>query len=324
MNSAYFSQFQSNPFIQCGSTDLGHYSRVRPPTVARSHRYHPYNDEHIFNSKFANPVSNTIPQYQQALAKYARQETTANQNVQNQVALAQSHFSHRQPQSQSQSLVSTHPSQASLQSKSSAYSLLEAERTKISTQSFSSSRASATPYTKNGVTLAAPIPKIFAARSEAVLNSLVATENQPVLAQGPSALPIAQQIKLKFIEERPSQLQSKVDCPSVQCTKYQLDEKENVSYPLSDQEVHDSRSSSHIQDRSTLSELGRTVITDACSIGSLDSSTGSSSLKKADTTQGPLRSISPASMIVLTEPILMSWCFDDAAVRRLAKAAGYE
>ncbi|GAW02421.1 hypothetical protein LENED_004076 [Lentinula edodes] len=53
------------------------------------------------------------------------------------------------------------------------------------------------------MTLAAPIPKTFAARSETVLNALVATENKPHVAQGSSSFPLAQQLQRKFIEEQP-------------------------------------------------------------------------------------------------------------------------
>lgn len=41
-------------------------------------------------------------------------------------------------------------------------------------------------------------------------------------------------------------------------------------------------------------------------------------------TGGVGRPVSPATMIALTEPILMDWCFDDDAIERLAKAAGID
>ncbi|KAF8831300.1 hypothetical protein HHX47_DHR1000550 [Lentinula edodes] len=279
-DTSYLSQFQH------GTTNAHQYPRVQSSSVASAHRYHPYNDELIFNSKRAHPVSNTSSEYNQAIARHAQEKITAALKPRNQAALAQ------------------------------------------------------TPG--NGMTLAAPIPKTFAARSETVLNALVATENKPHVAQGKSTLcfnagsnawsfegspsfPLAQQLQRKFIEEQPLHpLQSQVHRASVACTEYQLEGKENLGYSLSNlEDVHGCCSSSYIRDSSTRMTFDGTM--NAHHIDSLEQrkSSTATSLKKPNINSGQIRPVSPATMVALTEPILMSWCLDNEAVQRLAKATGY-
>ncbi|KAJ3896491.1 hypothetical protein GG344DRAFT_72068 [Lentinula edodes] len=345
-DASYLSQFQH------GTTNAHQYPRVQSSSVASAHRYHPYNDELIFNSKRAHPVSNTSSEYHQAIARHAQEKITAALKPRNQVAFAQTpgHFFQsqlRQPQSQVH--ASTHPYQPSSHL---SHLLPVSERAHRPTQSFPCSQASSaitsgpdignTRITGNGMTLAAPIPKTFAARSETVLNALVATENKPHVAQGKptlcfnpgshawsfegsSSFPLAQQLQRKFIEEQPLHpLQMQAHRASVACTEYQLEGKENSGYSLSNlEDVHGCCSSSYIQDSST-----RTTFDGTMNIHHIDpleqrKSSTATSLKKPNINSGQIRPVSPATMVALTEPILMSWCLDNEAVQRLAKATGY-
>ncbi|KAH7871857.1 uncharacterized protein C8R40DRAFT_536930 [Lentinula edodes] len=328
-DTSYLSQFQH------GTTNAHQYPRVQSSSVASAHRYHPYNDELIFNSKRAHPVSNTSSEYNQAIARHAQEKITAALKPRNQAALAQTpgHFFQRQlRQPQSQVHASTHPYQPSSHL---SHLLPVSERAHRPTQSFPCSQASSaitsgpdignTRNTGNGMTLAAPIPKTFAARSETVLNALVATENKPHVAQGSPSFPLAQQLQRKFIEEQPLHpLQSQVHRASVACTEYQLEGKENLGYSLSNlEDVHGCCSSSYIRDSSTRMTFDGTM--NAHHIDSLEQrkSSTATSLKKPNINSGQIRPVSPATMVALTEPILMSWCLDNEAVQRLAKATGY-
>ncbi|KAJ3856032.1 hypothetical protein EV368DRAFT_79107 [Lentinula lateritia] len=346
-NTSYLSQFQH------GTTNAHQYPPVQSSSVASAHRYHPYNDELIFNSKRAHPVSNTSSQYHQAIARHAQEKITATLKPRNQVALAQTSgdFSQRQLlQPQSQLHASTHPYQPSLHL---SHPLPVSERAHRPTQSFPCSQASSAitagpdignaRNTGNGMTLAAPIPKTFAARSETVLNALAtATENKPHLAQGKlilcfnagshdwsfegsSSFPLAQQPQRKFIEEQPLQpLQLQAHRTSVACTKYQLEGKENSGYSLSHlEDVLGCCSSSCIQDNSTRTTLEGTMNTHHIESLEQTKSSTATSLKKPNINSGQIRPVSPATMVALTEPILMSWCWDNEAVQRLAKATGY-
>ncbi|KAJ3867230.1 hypothetical protein EV359DRAFT_78796 [Lentinula novae-zelandiae] len=345
-NTSYLSQFRH------GTPNVHQYPRVQSSSVASAHRYHPYNDELIFNSKRAHPVSNTSSQYQQAIARHAQGKMTAALKPRNQVALAQTpgHFSQGQLlQPQSQVHASIHPYQPSLHL---SHFLPVSEHAHRPTQSFSCSQASSaitlgppdignTRNTGNGMTLAAPIPKTFAARSEAVLNALVATEDKPHVDQGKLALcfnagshgwsfegsssfPLAQQPQRKIEEQPLHPLQIQAHRASVACTEYQLEGKENSGYSLSNlEDVHGRCSSSYIQDNSTRTTLDGIMNTHHIDSLEQRKSGTATSLKKPNINSGQIRPVSPTTMVALTEPILMSWCLDNEAVERLAKAAGY-
>ncbi|KAJ4495535.1 hypothetical protein C8R41DRAFT_866337 [Lentinula lateritia] len=288
-NTSYLSQFRH------GTSNVHQYARVQSSSVASAHRYHPYNDQLIFNSKRAHPVSNTSSQNQQAIARHAQEKMTAALKPRNQVALAQT----------------------------------------------PGPDIGNTRNTGNGMTLAAPIPKTFAARSETVLNALVATEDKPHVDQGKLALcfnagshgwsfegsssfPLAQQPQRKIEEQPLHPIQIQAHRASVACTEYQLEGKENSGYSLSNPEdVHGRCSSSYIQDNSTRTTLDGTMNTHHIDSLEQRKSGTATSPKKPNINSGQIRPVSPATMVALTEPILMSWCLDNEAVQRLAKATGY-
>ncbi|KAJ4469435.1 hypothetical protein C8J55DRAFT_196060 [Lentinula edodes] len=331
-DTSYSSQFQ------LGKTNAHQYPRVQSSSVTSAHRYHPYNDELIFNSKRAHPVSNTSSQYHQAIARHAQEKITAALKPQNQVALAQTprQFSQRQlRQPLSQVHASTHPYQPSLHL---SHLLPVSERAHRPIQSFPCSQASSTidsgpdigntRNTGNDMTLPAPIPRNFAARSETVLNALVATENKLHVAQGSSIFPLAQQPEQKFIEDQPLHpFQIQAHRASVARTEYQLGGKETSGYSgysLSNlEDVHGHRSSSHTQDSPTRTTFDGTMNTHHIDSLEQRKSSTATSLKKPNIDSGQIRPVSPATMVALTEPILMSWCLDNEAVHRLAKATGY-
>lgn len=66
-------------------------------------------------------------------------------------------------------------------------------------------------------------------------------------------------------------------------------------------------------------EIGPTDIPEKTSF-----SESTSIVETADIGETGVRPVSPATMIALTEPILLNWCFDDDAIERLAMAAGVD
>ncbi|KAJ4000787.1 hypothetical protein F5050DRAFT_1728876 [Lentinula boryana] len=315
MNPAYIGQFQSDPFIQYGSTKFG--GCHQPHFVTPSHQYNRSNDEHVFNSK--NPKNRDVisdsSQYSRALARYTQKRTTAVDDLTHVVLAQPPHFPRLHPRAQIH--ASIHPSQDILQSEYSSYPLAELENAQISSQILPSHQTSTTALapnignTRSGVIVAAPVPKKMVASSETVLNALNSVGNQSV-AQGISLQRLNQPRQPQF---------HRLPAPS---SKSQA--KENPGHLLCVQDVHSSRSSS-IQERFTQSNLDETVIANTdldLAVEQRDLLLSSSTSKNGKFNSEPLRSITPTTMIALTEPILMSWCFDDVAVQRLAKAAGYE
>ncbi|KAJ3802868.1 hypothetical protein GGU11DRAFT_854592 [Lentinula aff. detonsa] len=321
MNSAYIGQFQSDPFIQYGSTKLG--GCHQPHFVTPSHQYNPSNDEHVFNPK--NPKNPNVildsSQYSKASTRYTQKRTAA-VNALTQVVLAQPpDFPRWHPRAQIH--ASFHPSRNILQSEHSSHPLSELENAQISSQILPSHQTSTTALapnignTRSGVIVAAPVPQKMVASSETVLHALNSVGNQSV-AQDLSGLSFQGQ-------NQPRQPKNnRLPAPS---SKSQHDAKENPGHPLCVQDVHSSCSSSDIQEPTTQSDFDEIVIADTDLNSAVERRyplLSSSTSKNGKFNSEPLRSITPTTMIALTEPILMSWCFDDVAVQRLAKAAGYE
>ncbi|KAJ3987330.1 hypothetical protein F5890DRAFT_1563463 [Lentinula detonsa] len=320
MNSAYIGQFQSDPFIQYGSTKSGRCHQ--PHFVTPSHQYNPSNDEHVFNSKNPKNQNHAVildsSQYPKALTRCPQKRTVAVDAL-TQVVLAQppSHFPRWHPRAQIH--ASMHPSRNSSQSEYSSYPLTELENVQISSQTLPSHQTSTTALaanignTRSGVIVAAPVPKKIVASSETVLNALNSVRSQSVAQD------------LSGLQHQPRQSKNnRLPAPS---SKSQHDAKENPAHPFCVQDVHSSRSSSDIQERRTQLNFDEIVIADTdlnSAVERRDPVISSSTSKNGKFNSEPLRSITPTTMIALTEPILMSWCFDDVAVQRLAKAAGYE
>ncbi|KAJ3744675.1 hypothetical protein DFH05DRAFT_1073978 [Lentinula detonsa] len=340
MNSAYIGQFQSDPFIQYGSTKSGRCQQ--PNFVTPSHQYNPSNDEHVFNSKNPKNQNHAVildsSEYPKALTRCPQKRTVAVDAL-TQVVLAQppSHFPRWHPRAQIH--ASMHPSRNTSQSEYSSYPLTELENVQISSQTLPSHQTSTTALaanignTRSGVIVAAPVPKKMVASSETVLNALNSVRSQSVAQD------------LSGLQHQPRQVngthifcpvpthqflnlnQSKNNRLSAPSSKSQHDAKENPGHPFCVQDVHSSRSSSDIQEHRTQSNFDEIVIADTdlnSAVERRDPVLSSSTSKNGKFNSEPLRSITPTTMIALTEPILMSWCFDDVAVQRLAKAAGYE
>ncbi|KAF9075498.1 hypothetical protein BDP27DRAFT_1415281 [Rhodocollybia butyracea] len=311
MGITVMSQYIQHPFAQ----NAGYRPNVAHavPISHSSRRYHPYNGESIFTSNHANTVSDNI-QYHPALAARYAQRLIAMRNAHNLVTSF--------PQS---SLA--HPVQTSIPV-STLHTLDQAQRI-------------AQNLSERTLPIAAPMPKVYATRNLEALNMLFSENNNTSSRfQGYS-----HPSETRSVVSKQHRLQNTQEQTPRTLIPHQLDSKENFDHSFFDskplyymtsssqhQSTPISNTDHHPESRNFDDSSGSRKSVNS-GFGSSGSATNSGSHSKEPGYQStmnmnlgsspPCRPVSPDTMLALTEPILMDWCFDDEAIQRLAKAAGY-